>query len=76
MSEELRREQDEINAADKAHATRIRSKLNDRIVDLETSLTHVLDRLHQLEEKERARSRDEHAEEMNLDRLGYSAGRE
>jgi len=38
-----------------------------RIKELETSLEHVLDRLHALEEKERQRAREDHDREMSLD---------
>ena len=40
---------------------------HDRIKELEVSLEHVLARLHQLEEKERARSWAEHQKEESLD---------
>ena len=39
----------------------------DRIKKLETSLEHVLDRLHALEEKERQRAREDHDREALLD---------
>ena len=38
-----------------------------RIKELETALEHVLERLHQLEEKERQRAYDAHQHELNFD---------
>ena len=38
--------------------------LHERVGNLEVSLGHVLDRLHQLEEKERARAHDEHERDV------------
>ncbi len=40
-----------------------------RIKELEEAIKHHGDRLHQLEEKERARARDEHARNEHLDFL-------
>jgi len=75
MSEYLRREQDEINAANHQLARATRRELARllgeamvRIKELETSLEHVLARLHALEEKERQRAREAYAIELNLDR--------
>jgi len=38
--------------------------LAQRIVDLEEGIPPILERLHALEEKERARARDEHARDV------------
>jgi len=49
-----------------------------RIKELETSFEHVLERLHQLEEKERQRAREEYEREIQLDEfeLARIEGRE
>ena len=76
MSEWLRKEQDEINTADKAEAGVQRRNLKNRIKELEDvvrkictitddiheSLEHILERLHALEEKERLRAMLAHDE--------------
>ena len=81
MSEYLRREQDEINAANAEHDVENSRKLEARVKELEEMITLVQealsvqieintdhgDRLHNLEEKERARARDEHARNEHLD---------
>lgn len=73
-NESIIHNQNRINKLEEAmkHASSIRMKLNDRIVDLETSLKHVLERLHQLEEKERVRARTEHNRELSLDSAARS----
>ena len=74
MSEHLRREQDEINAYDKARAHESRQELavllgraTAKISELSTSMEYVLARLHALEEKERQRAREDHDREALLD---------
>jgi hypothetical protein len=48
------------------HAVTIQ-KHEKRIAELEESITHILERLHQLEEKERERARIEFQREQALD---------
>jgi len=74
MSEHLRREQDEINAYDKARAHESRQELavllgraTAKISELSTSMEYVLARLHALEEKERQREREKHNTEIAID---------
>ena len=40
-------------------------ELESKIMDIHNSLNHILQRLHALEEKERARARDEHERDVN-----------
>ena len=45
-------------------------ELESKIMDIHNSLNHILQRLHALEKKERARARDDHALEMHIERYG------
>ena len=65
LSEWLRKEQDEMNAANAMYANEARQKAEYRISQLEESIPHILERLHALEEKERARAREEHERDVS-----------
>jgi len=45
------------------------AKLHCRVTDIEVSINNILDRLYQLEEKERERAREDYNREIQLDEI-------